>query len=65
MSKNNFALYFLNYFYITLLANRFLNILDININPRFFYKTLKFKNKSLPVLTEFYTVDFYFYISSY
>lgn len=62
-SKNFFAIYFLNYFYHSLLLKRLLNFLDKNIQVAFFNKILQLKVKKIYFITEFYNVDFFYYIS--
>jgi hypothetical protein len=64
MSKTNFAMYFLDYFYHTMLAKRLLNFIEPNINPLFLFKILGLRKKYSSIFTEMYTVDFYYFMSS-
>lgn len=64
LSKTNFAVYFLDYFYHTMLAKRMLNIMDDNITALFNAKIMKFKKRYYTRFTEMYTVDFYYFMGS-
>jgi hypothetical protein len=64
LSKTNFAVYFLDYFYHTTLAKRMLNIMEDNITPIFVLKIMRFRRKYYTRLTEMYTVDFFYFMGS-
>jgi len=64
LSKTNFAIYFLDYFYHTMLARRMLNIMEDNITPLFRLKIMKFKKRYYTRFTEMYSADFYYFMGS-
>lgn len=64
LSKNIFAIYFLNYFYHTVLIKRFLNFIDINVRVKFLTKLFTSKKRFTSLVTELYTVDFFYFIGS-
>ena len=64
LSKKGFAIYFLNYFYHTMLAKRLLNFMDRNISSDFLLLTLKRKKKNYFNITEVYNVDFFYFMGS-
>lgn len=63
-SRPNFAIMYLNYFYHSLLAGRLLNFVEPSIKPAFLLKSLKLSRKPLPILSEMYKADFFYFIGS-